>query len=417
MRRAFTWLWVLGLLSGCSQDPISPIPSVPKPFLLSSAIDPRLPAPGDESRWVTAEDHTLLGTAAPDTIATPTPAHFWNLLTVELGNKAQLSPPFFARAHAYVQVGLFDALVVAHDSRRQLPDRAVSAGVAYEVLRYLFPGNGVRIAAEASSQATIDRPAGEAKMYTGWAIGRLVGLLFVQRALQDNSDLTCPCPTPPSADSIWAGTDPLLPRCGEWKTWITTSGGEFQPEPPYVFGSPDDLREVQEVYDASRVRTPEQISIVIKWASRPPTTLWNSLLNRRIAGLDALEAARAYAYLDASMLDAFISCWNTKYVYWTARPLQRTPAIVTVVPTPNFPGYTSGHATVSGAAAKVLGEIFPAERSFFEAEADEAAISRFWGGLHFTHDNDEGLRVGRLIGARAVARLQQDPSKPATALH
>jgi len=115
------------------------------------------------------------------------------------------------------------------------------------------------------------------------------------------------------------------------------------------------------------------------------------------------------------MADAFISCWATKYTYWVARPIHRTPGLVTVIPTPNFPSYTSGHSTISAAAAEVMGELFPSERDYFLAQAEEAALSRFLGGIHFHHDDNEGLNVGRRIGAFAVA-LMRGKAKPAVVL-
>jgi hypothetical protein len=174
------------------------------------------------------------------------------------------------------------------------------------------------------------------------------------------------------------------------------------------------LRELEDVYRASLVLTQEQIAIARKWADWPPPTLWNDELNRRLSvrRWPLVRSARASAYLNAAMFDAFVSCWRTKYRYWTARPYMRlrgrTPMFTTVVTTPNLPSYTSGHATVSGAAAVVLAELFPDEAALFHAQAEEAAVSRFFGGIHFQHDNDEGLAVGRRIGAKAVRRMRGD---------
>ena len=87
--------------------------------------------------------------------------------------------------------------------------------------------------------------------------------------------------------------------------------------------------------------------------------------------------------------------------------------------TPPFPEYTSGHSTQSGAAATVLtavlGEVafddathvdegwgvrrFPS----FTAAAEEAAISRLYGGIHFRFGNEKGLEQGRTVGAYAAA--------------
>ena len=64
-----------------------------------------------------------------------------------------------------------------------------------------------------------------------------------------------------------------------------------------------------------------------------------------------------------------------------------------------------------------MGEVFPSEKSFFASEADEAAISRLWGGIHFTHDNNQGLVVGRLIGGKTVSVMHSDSHNPLLASH
>jgi membrane-associated phospholipid phosphatase len=102
------------------------------------------------------------------------------------------------------------------------------------------------------------------------------------------------------------------------------------------------------------------------------------------------------------MYDGFISCWHTKYTYWSARPFQRIAAITTEIPTPNFPGYPSGHSVISTVAAKVLGEIFPIERTYFNNQAREAALSRLWAGIHFKQDITEGVDQGNKIAMKVV---------------
>ena len=92
------------------------------------------------------------------------------------------------------------------------------------------------------------------------------------------------------------------------------------------------------------------------------------------------------------------------------------PAFLTPVVTPPFPSYTSGHSTFSGCAAKVLEHLFPnglVEDAFgqnvpFEAAADQAAVSRLYGGIHYRSDNDDGLTCGRSVADLVIARLQRD---------
>jgi len=381
-------------------------------FVIHSLDDPSLPAPGREAEAGTAEDAAALsrlekpgrqpaGTDAPDAVV------FWNRLTKELGVGAKQPPPMLARSYALVQVGIYEALTVAHDRRRpDISERAAAAGIASQVLAYLFPTGLARIE-EATSQELSRTGEADGSVRRGWTLGRAVGRLVVAHAMRDGSDAVF-TGTPPTGDGIWSGANPVLPMCGTWKTWVLRSGTQIMPEPPYALGSTEDLRDVQEVLDVSLARTAEQIAIVHKWADVSPPAIWNELLNARIEsrGLSGVEAARAHAFLNVAMADAFIECWACKYKYWTARPFQRIPGLVTVITTPNFPTYTSGHSTISAAAAAVLGAVFPDERDYFVQQSLEAAMSRLYGGIHFRHDNEQGTVCGTLIGAKVVRRMR-----------
>ncbi len=382
-----------------------------QPFVLSSALDPRLPAPHLEAEQAPEAEGALIALAAlgqglraqmPEA-----PAVLWSERCADLCLAHRLPPPLVARAYALTEVAIHDALIASGHSRRGgLPDRAAAAGAASRVLVYLFPEDSVAILSAAIAEAGLaDAPP--RTTLRAWLLGRAVGHLLVVFGQRDGSG-TAWNGTVPAGDGLWTGTNPVLPMCGTWRTWITTSGDEFQPEPPYPYGSAEDLADVESVRQAALHRTAEQIAIVHLWADLPPPMIWCSMLNDRIRRdrLDAFASARAHAFLNAAMYDAFVSCWRTKYRYWTARPVQRIPGLVTVVATPNFPTYTSGHSTISAAAAQVMTELFPAEGSYFESQAEEAALSRFWGGIHFHHDDNAGLEVGRSIGAKVVRAMR-----------
>jgi membrane-associated phospholipid phosphatase len=91
----------------------------------------------------------------------------------------------------------------------------------------------------------------------------------------------------------------------------------------------------------------------------------------------------------------------------TAIRRQLDAAWVSYVPTPPFPSYPSGHSTTSGAAATVLARFFPRDGARLRAWAEEAAISRLYGGIHFRSDNEAGLKLGRMIGRVALAKYQR----------
>ncbi|MFN0158603.1 MAG: phosphatase PAP2 family protein [Bacteroidota bacterium] len=79
---------------------------------------------------------------------------------------------------------------------------------------------------------------------------------------------------------------------------------------------------------------------------------------------------------------------------------------------PNFPAYTSGHSTFSGAASNVLEYIFSDQQTNLRAMADEAGMSRIYGGIHFKFDSEAGLAGGRSIAQLAIERGNHDGSRP-----
>jgi hypothetical protein len=52
----------------------------------------------------------------------------------------------------------------------------------------------------------------------------------------------------------------------------------------------------------------------------------------------------------------------------------------------------------------VLGHFFPGERAEFTRIAEEQAMSRLYGGIHYRFDDDTGLALGRVIARNAVER-------------
>jgi hypothetical protein len=248
--------------------------------------------------------------------------------------------------------------------------------------------------------------------------------------------------TPPSGAGLWEPTPPdfqpaLQPYWGANRPFGISSGVACDPGPPTPFSADSAsafYAEAREVYDAVVRLTPEQRAIVMFWADGPgatPTPAGHSMsiltqvLQARAASLAV--AAEAYAKLGMAVADAFISCWQTKYRLNLLRPITYIQRYIDPtwgnplpVTTPPFPECTSGHSVQSGAAAQVLTDLFgdvtftdrthaerglPA-RSFdsFTDFAEEAAISRLYGGIHFRSAIELGLAQGACIG-RAVGRL------------
>jgi hypothetical protein len=79
-----------------------------------------------------------------------------------------------------------------------------------------------------------------------------------------------------------------------------------------------------------------------------------------------------------------------------------------VIGLPNFPSYTSGHSTFSGAAAEVLSYLFQSGAANFEAQKEEASISRLYGGIHYRSDLEVGKTHGKRIAGYTVSFARTD---------
>jgi membrane-associated phospholipid phosphatase len=345
----------------------------------------------------------------------------WNQLMTAISLQKNMPAPYLARDYALMHVAIYDALLQSNvnntnNNNKKSTEVAIVAGAAAEVLAYVFPEHLTSIAALEEQQLTHIAGHDTSQIVDSRTIGHDVAkkVLAYAETGNNSSDEEWWNLKVPSGPGKWSGTNPIGSSFGYEKTYILSSGAEFQPPPPYPFGSDKDLADVQAVIDAADSRTPEQIAIVHKWADLSPATIWNNMLNERIESynLTIFESARASAYLNAAMHDSFVSCWYTKFTYWTARPFQRIlsdPEFTTVIPTPNFPGYTSAHSTVSSTAAIILAELFPEEAGYLISQAQEAAISRLWAGIHFPQDNNNGFGVGQQIGREYVNDMQKQP--------
>src|SRR5205085_5030888 len=109
-----------------------------------------------------------------------------------------------------------------------------------------------------------------------------------------------------------------------------------------------------------------------------------------------------------AMYDGFISCWDAKYAYWGIRPDQFDTSYHSLLQTPPFPGYPSGHAMLGSIMAELDSYFFPSDREYFMKRAKDGAESRFQGGIHFRTDNEVALELGKKVAAKIIARAKTD---------
>jgi len=246
-------------------------------------------------------------------------------------------------------------------------------------------------------------------------------------------------------DHCWIPTgavlNPISPYWGECRPFLTQNVTETQPIPHVPFSTDpnsDFYAAAMEVYDQVNANTAEEEEIARFWADDPfqtctPAGHTFNLLSQLLEEDDASLAKTAvgYAKLGIAENDAFISCWKSKYYYDLIRPFSYIRQNIdanfnTVIGTPPFPAYSSGHSCEIGAGEMVFTEMFTngdgnydlsdrtglqygfgiRQFSNFADMSMECANSRFYGGIHYQMDNLEGLKTGRDIGTNVIEQIQ-----------
>jgi hypothetical protein len=369
------------------------------------------------------------------------------------------TPPVQSRAYAYMGVTLYEALIggmprqksIAHQLNGigELP-RAnaapyhwplVANAALAEVMRGLWGGATNAAAAniadlnalEAHFEAQHDVSRGLKKRSVEF--GRQVGAAVFETSKDDGGhesyNNSFPAYTPPVGPGLWV---PLTPTARALQPyWGTTlspfallSAAECDPGGPLAYSEDPEsefYREAHEVHTTVKNLTPEQLTIARFWGviSGPghSLTIASQILVQENANLET--AAITYARVGIAVADAVIAVWRAKYHYNLLRPITYIrnvidPGWTSPLATPSFPEYVSAHSSQSAAAATSLELLFGdnvpfvdhagdadgfAPRSFprIYAAAEEAGISRIYGGIHFPTGNLHGQWQGRCVAA------------------
>lgn len=252
-------------------------------------------------------------------------------------------------------------------------------------------------------------------------------------------------PTPPMYASA------LEPHWREIRTMILDSASECMPVRPPAFDIKNKNSELyvrmMEVKNIGDSLTEEQKHIADFWDDNPfklnvvghvnyatkkfsPPGHWLNIVGiaAQKSKADFNKTVAAYTQTAIAMFDAFISCWDEKYRSNYVRPETAINKYVNAdwrpyIQTPPFPSYTSGHATVSAAVAEAMTANFGDNFAFtdtsqqefgiknrtltsFRHAAEEAAMSRLYGGIHYRFDNENGAIAGKKVGELAVSRIK-----------
>ena len=257
----------------------------------------------------------------------------------------------------------------------------------------------------------------------------------VERATSKGTFTNRPKADGPTTLPSFNPVKPTEPYWGHLRPFVLADGDVCAPPPPPTYseerGSAFRIM-AEQFHDSVKALTPAQKEIALFWADNPVATgtpgfHWISVVNQMVTrrALSADAAVELYTLTSLAIADAFIGCWREKYRSNVVRPVayvRRTidPTYQTVIPTPPFPEYPSGHSVQSGAAVHVLIALLgdtvayadstqmdigqPARRfANFSAARTEVAMSRVYAGVHYMPAVVDGLTQGECIGRRVQA--------------
>jgi PAP2 superfamily len=251
-------------------------------------------------------------------------------------------------------------------------------------------------------------------------------------------------PTPP----MYA--DALEPHWGKIRPWVLDSAGQFKAAPPVPFSTQKGsvfYKQANEVYQIRQKLSTADSLTAWYWDDNPfalqvsghfsygvkkisPGGHWMLITSTacRNQQADMMRSLETYVRVICAIADGFIQSWDTKYKSNLIRPESYIneyidPKWAPLIQTPPFPEHTSGHSTISAAAATVLTQAFGDNVAFtdstevefgmeprtfksFNEAADQVGMSRLFGGIHYRHGNIEGLKCGRQVGNWVCQQLK-----------
>lgn len=392
----------------------------------------------------------------------------WNNALLDAVATSSTPPPVASRAMAMTQAAVYDA-VNAMDGRwtSYLPNavtvtdpcsrKAAVATAAHAVLSSLYP------ALQGDFDALLNRQLSGLNNTVARDNGAALGLACAQNMLaaraNDGSGNVVPY-TPGNLPGQWRPTLPnfapgLLPQWPTMTPFTMTAGDQFRQGGPPALDSAQYAASLNQVKELGRIdsatRTADQTEIAHLWAAGggtvTPPGQWNQIA-QQIAhneGMSITQSTRLFAALGVAVADAAIVAWDMKYEYDFWRPITAIQLADTdgndateadlswlpLLPTPPFPEYVSGHSTFSRAAATILqlvtgtdshsftvtDEALGITRSFTSLDdaANEAGLSRIYGGIHYDFSNIEGQLAGQMLGEYIYANYFLEVPAPGAA--
>jgi hypothetical protein len=405
-----------------------------------------------------------------------TPVFYWTDVMLQTVRDQAVNPPRATRAFAMGHVAGFTAANAANPRYTDIMPLGMEApkdidpAIAYGTACSVALSEAFQSSFYFNRQAFLDQYPGSDKKSRSIQWGEEVGNKMKKMRAQDGAE--------PSRSGYylnrynrrddalkWSPTGPfygaengpsfasfnrgLLPGWGAQKPWVMKSLSPFRapafPEPQ----SAEFARQYNKVRALGGKnyshRTEDQTQIAFFWEDGPrgitPPGHWQLIAMDLMEHVetDFLQQARIFALMSLGQADAAITTWDSKFYHDIIRPetairlrapefnnpsslVQQDSDWQSLIPTPPFPAYTSGHSTFSAVSAKILAltlgrddikfsgaspdlvnwptQLRDVRRTWpsLTAAANEAGMSREYGGIHWEADDTEGLRIGRELG-------------------
>ncbi|HMH32969.1 MAG TPA: vanadium-dependent haloperoxidase [Puia sp.] len=264
--------------------------------------------------------------------------------------------------------------------------------------------------------------------------------------------------TPLDKEGCWYPTPPAYigavePYFKIVRPFTLDSSSQFKPRPPVTFAKdknsafykmmqenyketfnqPQQHKEIAGFWDCNPFAVQDNGHLLVGLKKISPGAHWLGITGIACekAKKSFSETMQIYTLVSITLMDAFICCWDEKYRSNRIRPETAIRKYIDatwnpLLQTPPFPEYTSGHSTISAASSVILtyyiGNNFsfrdsvedryglqPRTFTSFRQAADEAAISRFYGGIHFMDANINGKEQGRRVGEWVLHKILKKP--------
>jgi hypothetical protein len=385
-------------------------------------------------------------TAAPsqagDSHSNPAVITQWNTIAGRTIYTENATPvPVGSLYFGFVSLAVYDAVVAIEGRyepylkqrkvRGKASSEAAAATAAYDVLRYYFPASAANLATDyAGSLGSI--PDGRAKA-RGTEVGRHAAETLIRARANDGRGANIQLTVTP-APGVWRPTpDALAPMLAPWLGFVTPLA--LRSPTQFPLSGPDPITSKAYARDFAEVKAKGALVGSTRTAAQTETALfWNAnavlqyetALRGQVAerGMNIVDSARAFALLSTTIADALIACWRSKYDYAYWRPItairladtdgnratKPDATWMSLLQTPPYPDYVSGHASGTGAATGTFSYLFgarsldldipalvtPASRHFDSAAVLDAETmnARIWLGFHFRKAMTDANRLG-----------------------